>query len=194
MGGVERATCFSSPIQVVPSIPPVNRDKKMATPNGLNPTFDQINAKKPIISATTLDTTTITVGSASYLHPAESGSLVLLDGSSGGTIMILPDPESANAGIVYDFIVTTSGAYKIVTDSASTYLVGSVLSVDTDTGNGIAMFCTAGGTEVALTVNGTTTGGLAGSRYRVTSTSATSWLIEGVNYGSGTVDRPFANS
>lgn len=161
----------------------------MALSNKLNPVFETTNAKKKIISATT-------EGSTRSLHQAESGSLIVLD-RAAGIVITLPAPNK-QVGIYYDFIAKTSvssNAYKIITNSSSVYVLGSVLSIDTDTSNTIAAFVSGStGTAVAISMNGTTTGGLVGSRYRATSIDATHWLIEGVNYGSASVSTPFANS
>jgi len=159
----------------------------MAVSNALDPTFELVNAKKRIISATT-------EGATRTLKPAESGAVILLD-RAAGIVITLPAP-TANAAIVYDFIVktsVTSNAYTISTDAATTFLVGSVLNDDTDTADAVAWFCTtSAGTTVTLSANGSTKGGLVGSRYRLSSYDATHWLVEGVNKGSGDVTTPFA--
>lgn len=156
----------------------------MAIPNGLTPVVETINAKKPIISAAV-------EGATRTLHPSESGSLILLD-RAAGIVVTLP---AAPKGAYYDFAATvsvTSNSYKIITGGE--YLIGSVISDDTDTSHAMAFFVADGGTHIAVAMNGSTTGGIKGTRLRFTSLSTTLWLVEGVNYGSGTVATPFANS
>lgn len=122
----------------------------------------------------------------------ESGSLCVFD-RAAGVVYTLPAPV---VGMQFEFGVSvsvTSNAHKIITDSASTFLVGSVtmMTIATVAGAGFA----ANGTTIrALSANGTTSGGLIGERYRVTAISATQWLIEGICYGSGTIVTPFATS
>jgi hypothetical protein len=43
-------------------------------------------------------------------------------------------------------------------------------------------------------MNGTTTGGLTGSRFILTCTATSRWNISGVLYGSGTLETGFATS
>lgn len=123
----------------------------------------------------------------------ESGSVVFLNRAAGITVT-LPTPQ---AGVTYEFYVgtsVTSNAYKIITDAATTFLVGSVTNVDTDTSNAVAVFTADGTAHVALDMNGTTKGGLRGSYFKLTCISSTRWLITGTNLGSGIVATPFANS
>ena len=123
----------------------------------------------------------------------ESGSVVFLNRAAGITVT-LPAPQ---AGITYEFYVgtsVTSNAYKIITNAGTTFLVGSVTNIDTDTSNAVAAFTADGTAHVALNMNGTTTGGLRGSYFKFTCISPTRWLVTGTNLGSGIVATPFANS
>lgn len=123
----------------------------------------------------------------------ESGSVVFLNRAAGITVT-LPTPQ---AGVTYEFYVgtsVTSNAYKVITDAGTTFLVGSVTNVDTDTSNAVAAFTADGTAHVALNMNGTTTGGLRGSYFKFTCISPTRWLVTGTNLGSGIVATPFANS
>lgn len=127
------------------------------------------------------------------LTSAESGSVVFLN-RAGGITVTLPAPV---AGLTYEFYVGTSvtaTAYKIITDAATTFLVGAITNVDTDTSNAVAAFTADGTAHVAITMNGSTTGGLRGSYFKLTCISPTRWLITGTNLGSGIVATPFANS
>ncbi len=55
-------------------------------------------------------------------------------------------------------------------------------------------FAANGTTIASISMNGTTTGGLIGSRFKVKAISATVWAIEGFIYGSGTVVTGFATT
>jgi hypothetical protein len=129
------------------------------------------------------------------LTTAQAGALVLFD-SAAGHVFTLPAPSTATLGMFFDFAVktsVTSNAHKIITDSASTFLVGAVVmaSIATASPGGFS----ANGTTIrALSANGTTTGGLIGETYRVVCISATQWQISGVCVGSGTLATPFATS
>lgn len=135
-----------------------------------------------------LDQTTTTA-----LTAAQSGSLVLWDAAAGFTIT-LPTPA---IGLTYEFAVATSvtsSNHKLITSSASIFLYGGLVmteAADTNAGLG-ALF--NGSSHVACTMNGSTTGGLIGTTFSVTCTSATLWLIEGIVAGSGSLSTPAATS
>lgn len=128
------------------------------------------------------------------LTAAQSGALVRLDKTDGVTVT-LPAPA---IGLTYDFYATAttaSGNYKIITDAGTTFLVGTVAMFDTDTLTDPLSVATANGTtHIACTMNGSTTGGLLGTRIRVTCVSSTLWAIEGFIHHSGAVATPFATS
>jgi hypothetical protein len=123
----------------------------------------------------------------------ESGALCCFD-AAAGTVYTLPTPV---IGLQYEFFTTvsvTSNAQKIVTASITTqFLLGEVFAYTTATASG-AGFAANGTTIAALSMNGTTTGGLIGTRFIVTALSSTQWAIHGVTVGSGTLATPFATS
>lgn len=133
------------------------------------------------------------VGATRQLVAAESGSLCLFD-AAAGNVYTLPTPV---AGMVFEFMATvavTSNAQKVITKTiASEFIVGAVLNQTLATATP-AGFPANGTTIAALSSNGTTSGGLIGSYYRVTAISTTQWGIEGVIIGSGTIITPFATS
>lgn len=132
------------------------------------------------------------VGATRTLAANESGSLCLFD-SAAGAVYTLPPPV---LGMEFEFAVTvtrTSNAHKIITDAATTFIVGAVALANNAATTGEA-FSADGTTIRALSSNGTTTGGVIGDRYRVTAISATQWCIAGVLVQSGTAATPFATS
>lgn len=156
----------------------------MAVANGVNPTFETVAARKPVISG---------VGATRTLNDSESGSVCLFD-RAAGIVYTLP---TAKPGMYFDFIVTTSvtsNAAKVITAAGTELLVGGYTNVDTDTSNAVAAFDGNGSTHVAVSMNGTTTGGLQGTKLRFTCLSSTRWMVEGIVRGSGTVATAFATS
>lgn len=130
--------------------------------------------------------------SATTLNIKDSGALVLLDAAAGFTVT-LPAPV---AGAYFDFVQTvtqTSGTQKVITDAATTFILGEVLTFTTATASP-AGFAFDGATHIAVTTNGTTTGGIIGTKFRLTALSSTVWLIEGVFVGSGTIATPASTS
>ena len=156
----------------------------MAGSNGLNPTFDRINAKKPVIADT---------GATRSITAGESGNIFLMN-RAAGQVYTLP---TATPGFYVDFVVTTtvtSNSYKVITAAGTELLTGSLISIDTDSSNATVGFVANGSTHVAVTMNGTTTGGVAGTKFRLTCLSSTLWSVDGVVEGTGTVATPFATS
>lgn len=134
------------------------------------------------------------VGATRQLTAEESGSLCLLD-RAAGVVYTLPTPVE---GMQFEFLATvavTSNAYKVITKTiASEFLVGGAIMGDVTVAQSGDYFEANGTTHVAISANGSTTGGLLGERYRVTAISATQWAIDGVLHGAGTLADPFATS
>ena len=133
------------------------------------------------------------VGATRQLLASEAGSLCLFD-AAAGNVYTLPTPV---AGMTFEFLTTvsvTSNAQKTITKTiASEFIVGSVSEVTIATATP-AGFSANGTSIVSVSSNGTTTGGLIGSYYRLVAISTTQWGIEGVIVGSGTIATPFAAS
>lgn len=137
------------------------------------------------------DTNVISVtGATAAPTAAQSGTSFLLN-RAAGIVVTLPAPV---IGAKYTFIVqtsVTSTSYKIITDAGTTLLQGAVISATTTA----SVFESLIGTSnIAVTMNGTTTGGLVGTQLTFTCISATLWQVTGVNFTSGTTASPFATS
>lgn len=156
----------------------------MPLSQGKRPLFETMKTKVNVISG---------LGATAKLSVDDTGSTVLLD-RAAGIVVTLP---LAVPGLYYDFDVVTSvtsNSYKIITGAATELLIGGYTSVDTDTSNAVAVFTANGSTHIALTMGGTTTGGLVGTTLRFTCLTTTKWLVTGVNNGSGVVATAFATS
>jgi hypothetical protein len=133
------------------------------------------------------------VGATRTLLAKESGALCLLD-RAAGVVYTLPAPV---VGMNFEFLATvavTSNAYKVITNSASVFLVGGIIMGDVTVAQSGDYFEADGSTHVAISAAGSTTGGLLGERYVVTAISSTQWAIHGVCHGAGTLATPFATS
>jgi hypothetical protein len=127
------------------------------------------------------------------LLPEESGALCLLD-KADGVVYTLPTPV---AGMQFEFLQTvtiTSNSAKVITKTiASEFILGQInMQIAAAATTLAAAF--NGSTHVAITSNGTTTGGVIGSRFKLTAISSTQWAIEGVVAGSGALATPAATS
>jgi hypothetical protein len=148
-----------------------------------------IASRRNTVSITTDATKTLTID--------ESGSLFLLN-KADGIVITLPALSAANVGLWYEFQVNTSvtsNAYKISTGTQGTdFFAGQVLTVDTDTAASPVAHAGNGSTHDNMSMAGTTTGGLIGTKIRVTAISSTLWHVEGINMASGAVASLFATS
>lgn len=156
----------------------------MSQLRGTNIVVDTVKAKKNVISDS---------GATRTLNENESGSLVLFN-RAAGIVYTLP---LAKPGTYFDFAVTTTittNSAKIITGAGTEFLIGGLTSVDTDTANAVAFFSGNGSTHVAVTMNGTTTGAVLGTKFRATCLSTTRWMIEGQTFGTGVVATPFSTS
>lgn len=140
---------------------------------------------------------TTQVTAAATLTAAQTGATALFNAAAGFTFT-LPAPIP---GLRFRFLVTvtnTSSNHKIVTNSASVFLKGSIQMFVEDTTPGANPgpkdFLFNGTTHVACTMNGSTTGGLHGTWIEVEAISTTQWMIRGIVKGSGTIATPAATS
>ena len=133
------------------------------------------------------------VGATRTLLAKEAGSLCLND-RAAGIVWTLPAPVE---GMTFEFsttVVRTSNAYKIITNSASVFLLGAVMAGDATIATSGDIFTADGSTHVALTIDGDTKGGFVGESIRLTAISATQWYITGLVIGTGTMATGFATS
>lgn len=133
------------------------------------------------------------VGATRTLLPEESGALCLFD-RAAGVVYTLPTPV---AGMQFEFsstVAVTSNAYKVVTASASQFLIGSVMAGSLTVADSGDVFQANGTTHRAISMAGSTTGGLVGGSIKFTAISSTQWVIEGDIVGSGTLADPFTTS
>ena len=126
------------------------------------------------------------------LLPAESGARFNFDLASG-VVYTLPAPVQGMNFEFYSTVTITSNSAKIITNAATVFLLGEVFTYTTATASG-AGFAFNGTTHVACTMNGTTSGGIIGTKVKVVALSATQWMIDGLIVGSGTIVTPAATS
>ena len=157
--------------------------------------------------------TVVEVTSSVTLSPsAYAGRIISIGGSlAANVVLTLPtintsanpttsgpgqDPNTLNnEGVTYTIWVPTTistSSLKIGTDGTDKF-VGSLLSVDTDTSGAMVGF-TAGASNDFINLNGTTTGGVAGTWIQIVAIAANKYMVTGVVLGTGTVATPFANS
>lgn len=104
------------------------------------------------------------------------------------------DPNTLNnLGATYRvFIETSATAVAIKTDGTDKF-VGSIMMVDTDS-SGAAFGYAPGAANDVINLNGSTTGGIAGSWIEITAVDAFKYFVTGILLGSGAVATPFADA
>jgi len=138
-----------------------------------------INSIRPVI----VDGTTITI------LAADSGGLIVLD-SGAAAAFTLP---TATAGLTYDVVVpVTTHASTTFTCAAGEFFEGAIIQHDTDTAASETTTIGDGSADDVLTLNGTTTGGIAGSWMNLTCVTAGKWMCSGNLLQSGTVGDAFS--
>lgn len=122
---------------------------------------------------------------------AMSGSIMLIDGAS--TDYTLPAIGTGDVGMHFLFVSTIiSTGTQTITAGAADLLTGGVAIIDVGAA-GTDYFAPDVSDDLILTMNGTTTGGVAvGSWVQYTAISATRWFVQGVLCGSGTLATPFS--
>lgn len=155
--------------------------------------YEQLSYEGPGLSQhTSAAREIIECTAATTLTAKQSGALVLMDAAAGFTIT-LPAPV---VGMYFDFLQTitqTSSTQKIITSASTIFILGYAALVSQSAATAEA-FTFDGSTHIAVTMNGTTTGGYAGTKIRLTALSATIWAIESVIIGSGTLATPASTS
>ena len=142
-------------------------------------TLDVANYAGKIIKISAA-TTTITLPAVNAsANPASSGP-----GQNPNTLN--------NLGAVYTFYLPSAAtAVKVIT-GAGDFLLGSV-NLATSAGAANAYVADGSATR-SINLNGTTTGGVAGSFFTIVAVAANVYLVQGELIGSSTLATPFANS
>jgi len=156
----------------------------------------------------------VEITSSTTLNPVDHGGRIISVGGSlaAALTLTLPtinvstnsttsgpgqDPNTANnEGVVYTIWVPTTistSSLKIGTDGTDKY-VGSITMNDVDTDGAALVGFFAAAANDFINLNGTTTGGVAGSWIQIVAIAANKYMVTGTVLGTGTVATPFANS
>lgn len=104
------------------------------------------------------------------------------------------DPNTTNnLGTVYTFFIETAATAVAIKTDGTDKFVGSVMMIDTDS-SGAGYGYAPASTNDVINLNGTTTGGRAGSIIQITALAALKYMVTGVLLGSGVVATPFADA
>jgi len=131
--------------------------------------------------------------SATTIYKGQNDGIFLFD-SAAGIVYTLPSPT---IGHEFTFIVTvtaTTNFHKVITNSASVFIVGLMYGVATDNSNTSVAYVANGTTHIAVKQNGTTTGGYIGDQYTLKCVSSTLWAVQGTMLQTGSTATPFSTS
>ena len=129
-----------------------------------------------------------TVTASTTLDPFFAGATVALNAAAGLTITL---PAATGSGASYEIVArttVTSNSYIIKVANSSDVMMG-VLAVASDIAG---VTCPTTSTSDTITMNGTTTGGILGSRVMLQDVAANKWAVSGALVASGVEATPFS--
>lgn len=130
---------------------------------------------------------------ATLTAASHANSIVTLGSATGDTVTL---PAATGTGDVYTIIVATtvtSNNHIIQVANATDEFAGVVYQVDTDTADAVAAYpALAADNFDTITMNGTTTGGLAGDTYTITDIASGVFALTGFQNASGVVATPLS--
>ena len=141
-------------------------------------------------------TVVLSGGGATTLTAADSGATCIFDTAAASTFT-LPAPE---LGMNFTFVttITATGDHEIIAGTNDHGFLGGVLIMNTTADQTNAFSAATDGNNDYITMNGTTTGGIAGSMVHVSAilgaSAAKSWAVHGTLIGSGNTVTPFADA
>lgn len=126
--------------------------------------------------------TTVTTATLALNLVSHEGRVVALSRAAGQAVTL---PAATGSGARYRLLVTTTvtGPTTIKVANAADTMIGVVHTVTATTGAGTHQG--ASGTDDTITLNGTTTGGIAGSSIELVDAASTKWFVRAALIGSG---------
>lgn len=140
-----------------------------------------------LISPLALSETALTLN-----RDRHSGKQILTSIAGAQTVTL---PAATGSGAVFEFVVgvTATGDKVIQVANATDEFAGIVYQVDSDTGDALVAYpAVAADNFDTVTLNGSTTGGLAGDKITITDIASGLFHIEGHTVGTGVVATPLS--
>jgi hypothetical protein len=142
------------------------------------------------------DASILAAGTGHVLTGADAGKTVVFNAAAATTVK-LPAPE---LGMVFNFVtaVTATADHVIQAATNDHGFLGGVLFMNTTADQTDAFSAAADGNNDFITMNGTTSGGHAGSHWRIVAvldaSAAKCWIATGTTIGSGAAVTPFGDA
>jgi hypothetical protein len=131
----------------------------------------------------------VAITASATLNPGAHGGVpVVLNAAAGLTVTL---PAATGSGVTYEIIVgttVTSNSYIIKVANASDVMMGA-LTVATDIAG---VTCPTTSTSDTITMSGSTTGGVLGSRVKLIDAAANKWQVSGELVSTGAEATPFS--
>ena len=156
----------------------------------------------------------VAITASTTLSPESHGGRIISVGGSlaANVVLTLPaintsanpttsgpgqDPSTANnQGVTYIIWVPTTistSSLKIGTNGTNKF-IGSITMNDVDTDGAALVGFSAAASNDFINLNGSTTGGVAGSWIEIFAIAANKYMVKGTVLGTGSVATPFADS
>lgn len=133
--------------------------------------------------------TSVTAATLSITAAAHAGHTIVSDLAATQTFTL---PASSGSGNRYTIVVNTTKTGDLVIEVANaTDVMKGYALLAADGGDTAVMFATAS-TSDTVTLDGTTTGGIAGAVVKLTDMKAGFWHVEVISDASGTEATPFS--
>ncbi len=132
--------------------------------------------------------TPVSLTASATLNRGHAGTTVVLNAAAGLTVTL---PAATGTGDVYTIVVgttVTSNSYIIKVANSSDVMMGT-LDVSSDIAG---VTCPTTSTSDTITMSGTTTGGILGSRIVLTDLATNKWGVSGGLVSSGVEATPFS--
>lgn len=135
----------------------------------------------------------LTMSDGLVLTADDSGAYCLF-AAAAATAVTLPAPA---AGLEFTFVTTVTATADHVVKTATLNtdgFLGGVLTNSTTAGQADCFSADADGSNDFITLNGSTTGGLAGSRIHVVCIDGENWAVDGQLVATGTAATCFGDA
>jgi hypothetical protein len=137
---------------------------------------------KPNLGVISITAATVTLNADGF-----AGRTIVLNRAAGVTVTL---PASTGSGYTYEIVVgTTLTGNGIIQVANSTDVMAGTLDIATDIAG---VTCPTTSTSDTITMNGTTTGGIIGSRVLLQDMRAGFWSVTGGLVSSGAEATPFS--
>lgn len=136
------------------------------------------------MSAYALEPTVVTAATFTPRYATHNNSVILM----GAAALAVTLPAATGSGMRFTFVSSVVASAQSIATTGSDTFVGGLSSATTTTGAGTHE--ALGGSDATISFNGTTTGGLIGTKVEVIDVAAGVWAVDGRLVGSGTLATP----